>query len=138
MFEHIDHSYSSSLLPTTEALKDSLPVVAAQRSVEVPLTTLDRVLAERTVTPGLLVKLDVQGFEDRVIRGGKETFRRAEGAIVEVILDSMYESEAPFKDTSSSSLDAAGLRFSGGARPGHVVDGHVSSYFDAVFLRPLK
>jgi FkbM family methyltransferase len=136
MFEHVDHNYSSSLLRTTTELLESLPAIASQRRIEVPLTTLDHALAGREVVPQLLVKLDVQGFEDRVIRGAAETLRRAEGAIVEVNLDSFYEGQASFRDILGG-IEAAGLKFAGALDQVIWGDGHVS-HFDAVFLRPRR
>jgi FkbM family methyltransferase len=133
MFQHTAHSPSSSLLPTTKVTEGLWPFTAPQKTVRVQLTTLDKALEGRLLPQDLLVKLDVQGYEDRVIRGGRETLSRAKACIVEVDLDALYHGQASFKDLVVS-LDALGLRYGGALEQVFAADGHVV-YFDAVFLR---
>ena len=83
--------------------------------------------------PELLVKLDVQGFEDRVIRGAAETFRRAAAAIIEVNLDVLYEGQASFRGILEA-MEAAGLQYAGALDQVQLQADHVV-YFDAFFLR---
>jgi FkbM family methyltransferase len=133
MIEHTEHTVSSSILPTTDVSVDIWPAQARQRVVDVRMTTLDEALGQRQCEPEVLVKLDVQGYEDRVIRGGKQTLRRAAAAIVEVNLDSLYKGQAAFADIVSE-LNAVGLEYSGSLEQSLFSDGHVI-FFDALFLR---
>ncbi|MGB5080127.1 MAG: FkbM family methyltransferase, partial [Burkholderiales bacterium] len=79
MFLHEDHTPSSSLLATTRLAERHYPFTRGQKRVSVMQTTLDAALAgmQDELSPEMLVKLDVQGFEDRVIAGGMGTFARA-------------------------------------------------------------
>jgi FkbM family methyltransferase len=62
--------------------------------VRLPMGTLDRLAAERAVEPPLLVKLDVQGFELEVLRGGRKTLESSEVVILETAL-LPYNKDAP-------------------------------------------
>jgi FkbM family methyltransferase len=57
---------------------------AQQRHV--PVTTVDRLLLEGKIKPPHLVKIDVQGFEVKVLRGGQKMFESAEVFIIETNL----------------------------------------------------
>jgi FkbM family methyltransferase len=133
MIEHTEHTVSSSILPTTAVAVDIWPAQARQRVVDVPMTTLDDALGPEACEPEVLIKLDVQGYEDRVIRGGKQSFQRAAAAIVEVNLDSLYEGQAAFADIVAE-LNSVGLEYSGSLDQVVFSDGHVV-FFDALFLR---
>jgi FkbM family methyltransferase len=133
MYEHTRHSASSSLLPTTDTSIRIWPAQSQQRMVQVRVTTLDGMLRDRALEREVLVKLDVQGYEDRVIRGAQDTFRQAAAAIVEVNLDSLYDGQARFRDIVDG-LDVLGLRYAGSLDQVVDSDGH-AVYFDALFLR---
>ncbi len=135
MVEHVDNTVSSSLLKTTATSVEIWPAQARQRTVAVEMTTLDKAIG-RALEPEVLVKLDVQGYEDRVIRGGEATFSLAAAAIVEVNLDSLYEGQATFADIVAG-LGKAGLQYAGSLDQNVFSDGHVI-FFDAVFLRRRK
>ena len=51
--------------------------------------------------PNLLVKIDTQGFEDRVIRGGEQTIKKASIVVVEVSFTKLYEHQPLFSDLRS-------------------------------------
>jgi len=59
----------------------SLRAAGLQRSV--PVTTLDSLVAEGSVAPPELVKIDVEGYELEALRGGESLFRTAQVFIVE-------------------------------------------------------
>jgi hypothetical protein len=46
----------------------------------------------------LLVKIDVQGYEDYVLRGGEQTIRRARLIIIETSFQAQYEAQPLFDD----------------------------------------
>lgn len=58
---------------------------------EVPVRSLDSLAAEREWRPPLGLKLDVEGFEREVIRGGTETLRRCEFVIAELSVTPRFE-----------------------------------------------
>src|SRR5579871_2291484 len=92
---HLDWDYSSSLLDTTPLAHQLYPYQQEQSSLEVRVTTLDRYFEESGVRleSDILVKIDAQGYDDRVIRGGRAVFQKARAVIVEVGLDHLYEQQ---------------------------------------------
>jgi len=134
-FSHINHSPSSSFLKTTDICENLYPFTQTQSSTPVNVTTLD--LWFESVSPPppreILLKLDVQGFEDRVIRGGQETLRKAKACIVEVSLDRLYENQATFQNLSTC-LYELGYEYVGNLRQSYADDGHVI-FIDAIFKR---
>lgn len=91
---------SSSLLPMADLHRTEFPHTAMQTTVEVEVQRLDDWMANSglEVGPHLLVKLDVQGHEQAVIRGGTDTFRQARLAVVEVSFFELYEGQPLFDD----------------------------------------
>ena len=135
MFFHVDHSPSSSLLESTDLNAREFPQTKRKEKVFVKLAILDDVYHELTaeLEDDILIKLDVQGYEDRVIRGGKNIFERAKCCIVEVSLDSLYFSQANFKDICLM-LDDLQFRYAGNLAQTYANDGRVI-FFDAVFVK---
>ena len=132
---HVTHSDSSSLLETTSECESDFPSTREQVAERVRVRRLDTVLAElgSPPEPDLLVKLDVQGYEEHVIRGAPETLRRAAACIVEVCLDPLYRGQATFEGLHAA-LGAHGLRYAGNLDQSYAEDGHVV-FLDAVFRR---
>lgn len=126
---------ASSLLSSTEENRRAHPQTTRTEDRTVEIRVLDEIAP--TLVPAiedeLLVKIDVQGFEDRVIRGGRKTISRARAVIVEVQQAYLYEGQPTFRDIFLE-LDALGLAFTGvlDQFAGH--DGRVL-YYDAVFIR---
>jgi FkbM family methyltransferase len=81
---------ASSLLAPIEGALSQTDVIQEVRGEPVEVMPLDDVVSSRELPWPDLVKIDVQGFEGRVIKGGKETFQRAGRVIVEVSLESLY------------------------------------------------
>jgi hypothetical protein len=88
------------------------------------------------ISGGLLLKIDVQGFEDRVIRGGRKTIAQAEAVIVEVQNAYLYDGQPTFRDIFME-LDALGFAFSGVLDQHTGTDGRVL-YYDAIFLKSAR
>jgi len=135
MFLHEDHTPSSSLLATTRLAEQYYPFKKRQKRVSVMQTTLDAALAEvhDKLLPEILIKLDVQGYEDRVIAGGIRTFARASACIMEISLDTLYEGQAGFRHLLTM-LDDMGYRYGGNLNQAYGEDGHCI-FLDAVFLK---
>ena len=89
----------SSLLNGTTHLGDDYPDAAVITPVDVRVERLDNVIRKETIDPGILVKLDVQGYEIPVIRGALETLARAALVVVEVcFFRKLYEGQPLFDD----------------------------------------
>ena len=134
MFAHVDHSPSSSLLRTTELGNDIYPFISKQKRTIVQQSTLDSFFEQQgeELFPELLIKLDVQGYEDRVIKCGRMLFAKASACIVEVSLDALYEGQAKFKELLLI-LDEMGFQYKGNLGQVYAEDGHCV-YLDAVFI----
>lgn len=135
MFYHEHHSPSSSLLATTKLNEKYYPFTKIQSRISVKQATLDMALAELKdeFLPEILIKLDVQGYEDRVISGGEKTFKRASACIVEVCLDTLYEGQAGFVNLLTM-LNDLGYQYAGNLEQSYGKDGHCV-FLDALFLR---
>jgi FkbM family methyltransferase len=137
MFVHVEHSPSSSFLKTSKICERLYPFAKKQISIPVKMTTLDNCIKRLNyTTPEILIKLDVQGYEDKVIKGGQETFNIAKACILEVSLDELYEDQATFKDISLL-LYGSGYYYAGNLNQTYAPDGHVI-FIDAVFINNFK
>lgn len=136
LYSAVDALPASSLLPSTDENTTAFPQTANTKDRSVEIRVLDEIAP--TLTPAieddLLVKIDVQGFEDRVIRGGRNTIRRARAVVVEVQSAILYEGQPTFRDIFLE-LDALGFGFIGVLDQFAKNDGSVL-YYDAVFTRP--
>jgi FkbM family methyltransferase len=84
---HIDRSrLQSSLMTKINAEED-----AEHR--EVPVTTLDKLVAERGWKGPFGLKLDVEGYERHVIQGATETLRDTEFVIAELSISPRFEDD---------------------------------------------
>ena len=133
MFKH-QVSGDSSLLRATEVFARTFYQPEVE-TVSVPLTSLDNWVRKQVLSlgPEVLIKLDVQGYENYVISGGQETFRQAKIAIMEAHLDYLFEGQSSFKDLLIS-LDRLGFRYAGNLAQSYGEDGHVV-YVDALYVK---
>lgn len=130
---HIDHSPSSSLLPTTAKCNTLFPQTMGQQVVDVTVSTLDDEFPSAP-TSEVLLKLDVQGYEDRVLRGGGGFLRQVVDVVIaEYSVASLYEQQAAFIDICQE-LASAGLAYAGNLDQVHGSNGEVL-FLDAVFVR---
>jgi FkbM family methyltransferase len=133
---HVDWDFSSSLLSTTSLAHELYPYQQQQSTIDVRMTTLDAYFgtSDQQLVADILVKIDAQGFDDRVIRGGRSVFQQARVCIVEINLDQLYDRQGSFKDIFGL-LDEFGYRYVGNLDQTYATDGHVV-FIDAVFVRP--
>lgn len=134
-FAHIDHSPSSSFLKTTDICENYYHFTKNQEAISVKITTLDKWLKTISISPEpeILIKIDVQGYENRVIMGGAKTFKMAKACVLEVGIDILYERQASFRDITTL-LHELGFRYAGNLNQTYSDDGHVM-YIDAVFVK---
>ena len=132
---HLLFSASSSLLKTTDLCENLYPMVKEQEKIKIKQSTLDHQIAQLAspLASDLLIKIDVQGYEDRVIRGGMKTLSQAKACILEVSLDGLYQGQCQFRDIFYL-LDDLGLHYAGNLDQMVAKDGHVR-YLNALFLR---
>jgi len=95
---HNEYAPSSSLLPIAELHKQLFPFAIKQKAEMIEVRRLSDVVRELNLRDPLLLKLDVQGFEDKVIAGGEDVVARAKIIIIEVSFQTLYEGGPLFDD----------------------------------------
>lgn len=110
---------SSSLRKMTELHKRDWPQSAVNTREKIKVIPLDDAVDDLLLVPDLLVKMDVQGYEDCVIAGGHETLRKARLVIAEINFVELYQGQ-PFFDDIYCLMRRLGFCFKG------VADQHVS------------
>lgn len=135
MFFHEDHSSSSSLLKSTEECHRLYPFTRHQKRVSIRITTLDKSVETLSLPleKDVLLKLDVQGYEQRVLQGGSATLGKTEACILEIALEPLYESQPKMIDLMAT-LSDHGLSYKGNLDQSFGPDGKVVS-IDALFQR---
>ncbi len=112
LFENL-YAPASSLLSISSISKDEFPQTdGLQREVDVAVYRLDDLIEPDTLKEGLLIKIDVQGLEDKVIQGGERTFRAAKFVLIEMSFVPMYVGQPLFEEVHEL-LVKIGYRFSG-------------------------
>ncbi len=106
------YAQSSSLLPMAELHKEAFPLSAGHTTETVEVKRLDDVLKGFELKPEIAIKIDVQGFEDKVIAGGPETIGKAKAIIIEVSFRELYEGQ-PLFDKIFELLSDKGFKFMG-------------------------
>ena len=133
MCVHLDHDASSSLLRSTADCSALYPFTQRQGTEVVRQSTLDAELPRSALTDLVLLKLDVQGYEDRVLAGASVTLDRVHACIIEVNIVSLYQGQATFRAIVDR-LDDHRLVFRGLLDQATTPDGS-PVYADAVFKR---
>lgn len=103
---------ASSLLPVSDAHRQAFPDAEHQRTSLVKSARLDDVLAADALERDVMIKVDVQGVEDHVVRGGTAVFSVARIVLVEMSFVAMYEGQALFEEVHDL-LVGCGLRLAG-------------------------
>jgi len=111
-FLETDYGPSSSLLPPDAQALREFPQNAVNRRVKVPLRRLDDVLAGKPLADDIILKIDVQGLEDKVILGGRQVFGRTRVVLAEMSFVPLYAGQPLFEEVHDL-LVLCGLRFAG-------------------------
>lgn len=104
------HRHSSSLLRLADAHREAFPFAEEQDNVSVEMSTLDAEFGGLDLPGPVLLKIDVQGYEDMVLAGGADTLVRVDWLIMEVSFKPMYEGEVVFADLLPK-MAGRGFRF---------------------------
>jgi FkbM family methyltransferase len=111
-FSRSSYDQSSSARRMTAAHRKAFPKSAASERITIECSTLDGALEAIAVEDPLLVKMDVQGFEDKVIAGGQRTLARSLVLWVETSFEELYEGQPLFSDIHDQ-LRRLGFEFHG-------------------------
>lgn len=101
---HVDlniaaNSASSSVLPMLKRHSDAAPESVYVGSERVPLRKLDD-MAQGYIDDRskVFLKIDTQGYEDKVLEGGRRTLERSVGLCVELSFIPLYEGQLLYKE----------------------------------------
>lgn len=97
-FHHHNFNASSSILPMSQKHKQVFPGSAKSKIINVPITKLDNYCDQINLEPPILLKIDVQGFEDQVIRGAKKILQKVDWILTEVSYVPLYNQQPLFSD----------------------------------------
>ena len=111
-FNENDYSYSSSVLPIGEVHVNEFPYTKGFKKSEVKMSSLDSVFKNKNIERPLLVKVDVQGYEDKIISGGKNIFEYADFLIIELSFLELYIGQTLFESINKE-LNELGLYYNG-------------------------
>lgn len=100
----------SSLLPLGQDRMRFFPRSRVLEEITVPVTTLDVLFDGMNLIKPVLLKIDVQGFEDRVIAGAGNFLKQVRWVLMEVSFSKLYDGERDF-DTIAGLLNDHGFRF---------------------------
>ena len=135
MKEHADFSPSSSFLERTSHSVALFPQTSRQKDVQVNMARLDDIAKDLEINPCILVKMDVQGFEDKVIEGGQTVLKQSIACIMEVSLQPLYKGQPTFK-TLCDLMNGLGFEYAGNILQIYDEKGCVI-YLDALFRKPV-
>lgn len=91
------NSFSSSMLPMTDAHRNAAPGSEFVSSVSVPVTTVREILETHRVDPErALLKIDTQGYESRVLDGAGELLQRFAAVQLELSFVPLYAGQQLF------------------------------------------
>ena len=103
---------SSSFLKMNESHTTSFTYAVNTTQCNIQVKRLDDIASSLNLTVPFLVKIDVQGFEDKVLSGGLETIKNAAIIIVEVSFKELYENQ-PLFDKIYQTVTKLGFNYSG-------------------------
>ncbi len=133
-FNRSSFAPSSSFRKMAALHKENYPWTAGNEPVTVKVETLDGVAATLDLADPILLKIDVQGYEDQVLAGGKTTCGRAAAIIIEVSFETLYEGQPLFDDIYRT-LTGMGLVYKGDLEETAERNSGRNLYADAIFLR---
>jgi hypothetical protein len=102
-------------------------------STPVQIETLDAMARKLDVRDGVFVKIDVEGFDMEVIKGGVHLLGRASAAIIEIALPDQH-SDLPTFPQFLNVMNDLGFLYRGNLTHGYVEG--TARLADAVFIRP--
>lgn len=131
------YSPSSSLLNMATLHKTEFKGTDYVRTEQISIKRLDDVFSELEITGNFTIKIDVQGFEDKVIKGGLETILKADSILIETCFEELYEGQYLFDDLYSL-LKNNGFIYKGNYNQFYNKDNGKILYADSFFINSKK
>lgn len=129
-----EFSPSSSLLSMAQLHRDEWPHSTLHKNVLVRLVRLDDWISDNgiEVGRGTLLKVDVQGHELSVLKGGAETIRNVGLAVIEVEFYELYEQQPLFSEIHAM-MKSLGFRYRGNVEQHYSRKSDQILFADAIF-----
>ena len=89
-------SQVSSILPLGDDRQRAFPKSVVTQQISVPLATLDSIFNFIPLAQPILLKIDVQGYEDQVIAGAANFLKSVSWVVMEVSFARLYKGEQDF------------------------------------------
>lgn len=134
VIHHSASNPSSSLLPMAALHKKLYPTSAAFVDETIQVRRLDDIVQGAVFEKPLLIKIDVQGFEGSVIKGGSETLRQADIVLVENSFTTLYEGQPLFGEVHDL-LRNLGFSYRGRSETHYNPHTGEPIYEDSVFIK---
>ena len=93
-----EYSPSSSILEMNELHKKAFPFTEKTIPEKIEIKKLDEISTDLNLVKPLLIKIDVQGFEMEVIKGGLKTIKQADIIIIETTFEELYNGQPLFHE----------------------------------------
>jgi FkbM family methyltransferase len=95
-FNRSNFSPSSSALEMGDLHRQAFPHSAQTTSLQVPVARLDEYKDKMELTPPVFLKIDVQGYEDAVLRGAGKVLEQVDYLEIEVSYQPLYTGQVLF------------------------------------------
>lgn len=128
------YSPSSSLLPMGKLHKDTFPYTRRETVELIKVSRLDSIATDLEVNEPILIKIDVQGFENKVISGGINLISRAKLLVVEMSIEPLYDNQPLFNDIYQMLLNL-GFWYCGNYDQLHHPDDGRILQVDSIFMK---
>ena len=103
---------ASSLLRVNDLSKKEFSQTSEETETTVQIALLDNLLESENLKQNIFIKIDVQGVEDKVIKGGEKIFSLAKCVLIEMSFVPLYEKQSLFEEVHSLLVNL-GYRFAG-------------------------
>ena len=133
-FNKNEYTPSSSLLTLSEKHVESFDYAVKTNPITVKIDKLDNVMSSEKLDFPLLIKIDVQGFEDKVIKGGLEIIKKADLILCEVSFAELYKGQLLFAEIYEMLRDL-GYTYAGSIEQLRSPESNRILQADAVFIK---
>lgn len=125
---------SSHIVDYSGEFKMRHPSVVKSDRIGIQMRRLDSLFSELKIDPDpeILVKMDVEGYEGKVIRGGLQFLEKSKFCFLEIYLGSVFENGATFRNIVNQ-MEKLGLSYAGNLAQSISEDG--IEMVDALFAR---
>lgn len=135
MFDRNSYSPSSSFLKIADVHKKAFPKTKDTKTLEVKIDRLDNIAQQLAIANPFMVKIDVQGYEYKVLQGGEQTIKNARLVITETSFVTLYDNQPLFKDIYSTLINWGFIYAGSLDQLYNPQDGRVLQA-DSIFIKP--